>query len=265
MAIVSKKDTIINAKNVRYNLRRLAFLVFNITFGRVIRIFQKILAAPKVNTTSVIDQLKNYGVQSSAEFAINEMQYAMVFKTREELWNYAISTLPASITQNRDEYSLEFGVYKGNSLNKLAILSPKTEWTGFDSFEGLEEDWSGTALVKGFFAVNGKIPKVGENVKLVKGWIEDTLPKILKQYQNRQVSIVHIDMDTYKPTSYLLRSLYENGCFGPGSTLIFDEYFGYSHSWKLNEHRAFREWVDKYGVKFQYIAHTSEAVAVRLS
>jgi len=252
-------------QNIKYNLKRLVFLVSDATFGRVIRIFQKSLAIPKVNTISVLDLLKNYGVQSSAEFAINEMQNAMVFTTREDLWKYVISTLPASITQNRIEYSLEFGVYKGDSLNKLAILSPKTEWTGFDSFEGLEEDWPGTALTKGIFGVEGKLPKVVGNVKLVRGWVEDTLPEFLNQHQNRQVSIIHFDMDTYTPTSYVLQSLYENGSFGLGTTMIFDEYFGYSHSWKLNEHRAFRDWVSRYGIKFQYIAHTNEAVAVRLS
>jgi hypothetical protein len=246
-------------------IKKLVFLVFDATFGRVIRIFQSLLAVPKVNTPTLLNLLENYGVQSSAEFAINEMKYAMVFNTREKLWNYAISTLPASITQNRIEYSLEFGVYKGDSLNKLAIMSPKTEWAGFDSFEGLEEDWPGTTLTKGFFGVEGKLPKVGENIKLVKGWIEVTLPKFIKLHQNRQISIVHFDMDTYKPTSYALQCLYENNCFGPGTTLIFDEYFGYSHSWKLNEHRAFSEWVDKYGIKFQYIGHSNEAVAIRLS
>ena len=252
-------------RNFKHNLKKLVILLFDGTFGRTIRIFQWALIAPKANPTSVLDLLKNYGVQSSAEFAINEMEYAMVFTTREQLWNYAISNLPVSITENRIQYSLEFGVYKGDSLNKLAILSPKTEWTGFDSFEGLEEDWTGTGLEKSFFTVGGKLPKVGGNVKLIKGWVEDTLPKFLKAHQNRQVSIVHIDVDTYKPTSFILQGLYENGCFGPGTTLIFDEYFGYSHSWKLHEHRAFSDWVNKHGIKFQYTAHTNETVAVRLS
>jgi hypothetical protein len=251
--------------NYKQNIKKLALLLLHATLGRVIRILQNLMNPPKVNPILVLDLLKNYGVQSSAEFAINEMQNAMVFQTREELWSYAISSLPASITQNRIQYSLEFGVYKGDSLNKLSILSPKTEWTGFDSFEGLEEDWVGTGLPRGFFGVEGKLPKVGANVKIVQGKIEDTLPKFLKSYQNRIVSIVHIDVDTYKPTNFLLHSLNEYGCFGPGSTLIFDEYFGYSHSWKLHEHRAFTDWVDKYRIKFRYIAHTNTAVSMRLS
>jgi hypothetical protein len=234
------------SENVNYNLKKLVVLVFDSTFGRVIRVFQSSLSVPKVNTTSVLDLLKDYGVKSSAEFAINEMQHAMVFTTKYKLWNYAISTLPASITQDRIQFSLEFGVHKGGSLNKLARISPKTEWTGFDSFEGLQEDWPGTEFVKGFFGVSGKLPKVDENIKLVKGWIEDTLPKFLKQHQNRQVSIVHMDVDTFKPTYFILQTLYQNGCFGPGTTLIFDEYFGYSHSWKLNEHKAFSDFISKY-------------------
>jgi len=252
-------------RSINHNLKRIVLLVFDGTFGRTIRIFQRTLSAPKDYSPSVLDLMKNYGVQSSAEFAINEMKNAMVFTTREKLWSYAISNLPVSITQNRIQYSLEFGVYKGDSLNKLAILSPKTEWIGFDSFEGLEEDWTGTGLEKSFFTVEGKLPKVGRNVELIKGWIADTLPKFFKTHQNRQVSIVHIDVDTYKPTSYILQSLYANGCFGSGTTIIFDEYFGYSHGWKLHEHKAFSEFVNKHGIKFQYIAHTNETVAVRLS
>ena len=35
---------------------------------------------------------------------------------------------------------------------------------GFDSFEGLREDWAGTDVEKGHFNLDGKIPKLNKNV-----------------------------------------------------------------------------------------------------
>ena len=50
---------------------------------------------------------------------------------------------------------------------------------GFDSFEGLQEDWYGTWMPKIFFAQKVKLPKVPKNVKLIKGWFINTVPDFM--------------------------------------------------------------------------------------
>ena len=55
---------------------------------------------------------------------------------------------------------------------------------GFDSFEGLPEKWR-NGFEKGTFNRNGNLPKVNNNVELIKGWFDDTLPNFIKN-QNKK-------------------------------------------------------------------------------
>jgi hypothetical protein len=51
--------------------------------------------------------------------------------------------------QNNYKHVLEFGVYKGDTIQKLRnSLDESYKIFGFDSFEGLPEDWIGTPCFK---------------------------------------------------------------------------------------------------------------------
>ena len=93
---------------------------------------------------------------------------------------------------------MEFGVWMGSSINRIAAHNPHVvEIFGFDSFEGLPEDWSGP-WVKGSFDMNGQMPAVRPNVKLFKGWFSDTIP-LFKQYyaaKHGQPYCFHEEVDT---------------------------------------------------------------------
>ena len=69
---------------------------------------------------------------------------------------------------------LEFGVYRGESINWwLNKLGSDSNLYGFDSFEGLNEDWI-PGNPKGTFHVGGFEPLiVAPNIHFVKGWFED--------------------------------------------------------------------------------------------
>src|SRR3979411_876537 len=54
---------------------------------------------------------------------------------------------------------LEFGVYKGGMINYQAGKFPELEFVGFDSFEGLQEHWSGMAPEK-TFDLGSSLPRV---------------------------------------------------------------------------------------------------------
>lgn len=62
-----------------------------------------------------------------------------------------------------------------------------------------------------------------------------------------------MDADTYKPTAYVLNSLAKN--LGEGTIVIFDEYFGYP-SFRLHEFKAWQEFVNSEGLKYEYIGYT---------
>ena len=63
----------------------------------------------------------------------------------------------------------EFGVHQALQLNYLAKAKPNQDWYGFDSFEGLQENWKGGYFGKGHFSLNGKFPKVEKNITLING------------------------------------------------------------------------------------------------
>ncbi len=69
-----------------------------------------------------------------------------------------------------DGYYLEMSVYTGGSINFIANLKKNETIHGFDSFEGLPENWirdDTNYFVQGYFAISG-LPNVTSNVILHK-------------------------------------------------------------------------------------------------
>lgn len=123
---------------------------------------------------------------------------------------------------------LEFGVWTGQSMSQLAGINadPSSRFYGFDSFEGLPEDWRGMAAER--FDVGGVMPKFDDQrVKLVKGWFHDSLPPMMDELadiaRNRAL-VVHFDADLYSSTLYLL---FELGSRFKRYHFIFDEFSGH--------------------------------------
>ena len=134
---------------------------------------------------------------------------------------------------------LEFGVYSGTSTNHFARLAnPHGKVLyGFDSFQGLEEDWIRNHPA-GRFNRNGHPPEVEHNVELVIGFVQDTLNQFLEQHGTKKIAFIHIDLDTYSPSRFVL-----NACkpfLQPGTIILFDELIAY-HGWEAHEFRALCE------------------------
>ena len=74
---------------------------------------------------------------------------------------------------------IELGVCTGKTINFIAALNPQKIIYGFDSFEGLPEDWKrdDVKIPKGTFAYKNpeQLPPVLHNVKLFKGWFDTSL------------------------------------------------------------------------------------------
>ena len=122
---------------------------------------------------------------------------------------------------NPKGHYVEFGVYKGQSINYLASLNKKVTFHGFDSFEGLPEQWfMGHKVVeKGHFAVS-ELPKVVPNVVLHEGWFEETIP-VWREDHKRHISFMNIDCDLYKSTKTIFTLLNEQ--IVDGTLIRFDD------------------------------------------
>jgi len=203
--------------------------------------------------TRVLDEVSRRIARSTADYIEENMTSAIIFQRRKSLWDYVFqkSSLEGLI--------LEFGVSEGTSINYFSKLTTQTIY-GFDSFEGLKEDWAGSGLLKGHFSREGEIPKVSENVSLIKGWFDESLPKFLDSY-NDQLKIAHIDGDTYEAAKIVLEHLSPR--IKKGTIIIFDEYFGYL-GWKNGEYKAFQELVASQNITYRYLGFSENSVAVKI-
>jgi hypothetical protein len=155
----------------------------------------------------------------------------------------------------KDGLLLEFGVWQGASINRIASWTERRVY-GFDSFEGLPEAWS--TVSRGFFAVD-RLPKVRPNVTLVKGWFHDTLPRFLAEHPGK-VAFVHMDCDLYSSTKTVLELLADR--FTAGTTIVLDDFL-MEPGWQCQEHKAWQEFVSRYDVEFEYLGYqTGLACAV---
>lgn len=147
---------------------------------------------------------------------------------------------------------LEFGVYVGGTIRRIAKRTSRNCIFGFDSFEGLPENWDyrdNGAFPKGSFNLGGWMPQVPDNVTLVKGWYKDVLPLFVKDHPE-PVTFLHVDSDIYSSACDIFNNIapqISNGCI-----IVFDEmegYYGFEH----HEWKAWWEFVDKHNITFEWI------------
>ena len=150
--------------------------------------------------------------------------------------------------QFEDGLFLEFGVYKGQSINILSKLKPSKIFHGFDTFTGLPEEWDmGDKKIKaGHFNLD-KMPNVEKNVILHKGLFKSTIPEWQKKYTG-EISFINIDCDLYSSTKTVLE--YLNQQIVKNTIIRFDDLLPSPLSpypnWMEGEWKALSEWVKKY-------------------
>jgi len=162
----------------------------------------------------------------------------------------------------KDGLILEFGVFKGKSINYIAKKLPLNIVYGFDSFEELPDIWRDGFDKNTFLVKNLNSLRFAKNVRIVKGYFEDTLPSFTKQYPF-PVAFMHIDSDIYESCKIVLNNLREQ--IIAGTVIVFNEFFNYPN-WEKGEFKAFMKFINLTGKKYDYITYNRrhEQVAVKI-
>jgi hypothetical protein len=145
---------------------------------------------------------------------------------------------------------LEFGVYAGRSMRWWSqhLRQPGAMLVGFDSFEGLPEDWR-PDMPTGHFATGGAPPEIDDpRVSFVKGLFNETLPAY--RLPEHDQLIVNIDCDLYSSAATVLSWLEPH--LRRGTLLYFDELPDRDH-----EMRALKEFLARTDVGVRPIARAA--------
>jgi Methyltransferase domain len=217
---------------------------------RYIRVKSGVVPVP----TDVLSTMRNNAILDSANYAELHMASGIAFAYKETLWAHVIGLC------GPEGLYAEFGVWKGESINFFARLLKGCTLYGFDSFEGLKDDWPGFGVTRGHFSLDGALPVVEPNVELIKGLFHETLPAFLEAHDG-MFSFLHIDCDTYDSTRTLFTLLRSR--LQVGTIILFDEYFGY-RGWRHEEWKAWQEFVAANQIKYEYKAFSNQQVAVQI-
>ena len=193
-------------------------------------------------------------VAESARLVAEQMSGAVPLSHPHATLEHALSLAPTG------GMALEFGVYTGTTLKIIVAAREGGEVYGFDSFEGLPENWR-AGFPAGMFDTDG-LPQVS-GAELVVGWFEEVLPKFLDEHPG-PVDFLHVDSDLYSSAKTVLDAVGPR--LRPGSIVVFDEYYNYP-GWQEHEYRAWQEYAQATGTTFRYECYTldNEQVAVRIT
>jgi hypothetical protein len=181
----------------------------------------------------------------AADFVEDHMGLAKAYPSKYDLLAASLQEVNPAI----GGLYCEFGVFEGRTINFIASKTT-SEVHGFDSFEGLPEDWR-PGVLQGAFKT-GKLPAVRANVRLHRGWFDDTVPRFAQEYKG-PLAFLHVDADLYSSTKTIFDVL--GSRIVAGTVIQFDEFFNYP-GWKQGEYLAFKEFCDRRQVSVRYIGYT---------
>ena len=188
---------------------------------------------------------------------------------RSFIWAFNLPKLP-SLDFNRwalfdrmtdlskkDRPFYEFGVWRAESFKYLIKTFGKGY--GFDTFDGLPENWHKEKA--GTYSSDGNIPKI-KGGKFIVGNFEKTLPGFFKR--NRPMaSIINFDADLYSSTICALN--FAKPVIDQHTILIFDEFL-MNQNWEQDEYRALEEFClnNKYSYEVLALSFFTKQVAIKI-
>tara|TARA_B100000497_G_scaffold104116_1_gene119619 strand:- start:470 stop:2146 length:1677 start_codon:yes stop_codon:yes gene_type:complete len=169
-------------------------------------------------------------------------------------WQFLEAIADKSL-KNRPFY--EFGVWRGTTFKFLTKIFG--EGYGFDTFEGLPEDWHKEKM--GTYSSSKKIPKI-DGGKFIVGKFDETLPNFFSVSRPR-ASVINFDADLYTSTKCALT--HSKSVIDGKTILIFDEFF-MNQNWEEDEFKALEEFcaINLFTYTVLAICFFSKQVAIRL-
>jgi O-methyltransferase len=145
------------------------------------------------------------------------------YSKRYQLYQYLIDQF--NLKDKAFAY-LEFGVFRGSSFNWWLhhCDHPESKFYGFDTFEGLPENW-GSVYNKGDMLAD--MPDINDpRGRFIKGLFQDSVPDFLltfnRDMKNDNRKIIHLDADLFSSTLFVLTSIAP--FLKKGDILMFDEF-----------------------------------------
>ncbi|UAB77506.1 class I SAM-dependent methyltransferase [Erythrobacter sp. SCSIO 43205] len=138
---------------------------------------------------------------------------------------------------------VEAGVYKGASLMRFAAFREALETphsrriVGFDAFGAFPRDGvsgeSDKAFIERFEDAGGHGISKSEleaaleakgygKVDLIAGDVFETVPQFLSDRPHTRIALLHLDMDVYEPTAFVIEKALPH--MVPGGLIVFDDY-----------------------------------------
>ena len=151
----------------------------------------------------------------------------------------------------------EFGVWRGRAFQHLIQTFKKGY--GFDTFEGIPEDWHDEKA--GTYSSDGNIPQI-EGGEFIVGKFEDTLPGFFSE-PRPMASVINFDADLYSSTICALN--FSKSVIDKHTILIFDEFL-MNENWEEDEYKALNDFClnNNYTYEVLAISFFTKQVAVRL-
>jgi hypothetical protein len=169
------------------------------------------------------------------------------YDRRVKLHQHVVSSLGLD---KKPIHYLEFGVASGTSFAWWikANQHPGSRFFGFDTFEGLPEDWH--FFKKGAFSFDAPLVEDARGT-FIKGLFQDTVYTFLDNYRanidNPEATrVLHLDADLYSSTLFALTMLAP--FLRNGDILLFDEFNIPNH-----EFAAWNDFVRSYYIKYEVI------------
>ncbi|MFI5219866.1 MAG: class I SAM-dependent methyltransferase [Bacteroidia bacterium] len=179
------------------------------------------------------------------------------YDKRYKLYEHVIKT--ENLANEAMDY-LEFGVSGAYSFKWWinANKSNDSRFYGFDTFEGLPENWG--TFKKG--DMHAAIPAIDDSRhEFVKGLFQQSLYPFLDTHSlnNGKRKIIHLDADLYSSTLFVLTTLARH--LKKDDILLFDEFNVPNH-----EFFAFKCFTDSYYIKYKLIgaANNYYQVAIKI-
>lgn len=169
------------------------------------------------------------------------------YHKRSNLYQYILDQY--HLSQQQVLY-MEFGVASGVSFRWWLQNNqhPSSAFFGFDTFEGLPEDWG--VYRKG--DMSSQIPQIDDQRgHFIKGLFQDTflgfVEQNIEQLKSPTQKVIHLDADLYTATAFVLSQLYPY--LRKGDLILFDEF-----NVAMHEFKAFHEFTTNFQVNLQPVA-----------